>query len=85
MSATAPPSQQAMVLKQQQRYSLPGVVRIASLLAAPRTSSKTTRSHIEAEAADGREPPKLLCGTVPFNVEPLKSSRAPLASEHRWC
>ena len=36
----------------------------------------------EVEAADGGEPIKLVRGPVQFNHEPVKTERAPLASEH---
>ena len=37
---------------------------------------------IEVEAADGGKPLKLVRGPVQFNGEPLKTTRAPQASEH---
>jgi crotonobetainyl-CoA:carnitine CoA-transferase CaiB-like acyl-CoA transferase len=37
---------------------------------------------IEVEAADGGQPLKLVRGPVQFNGEPLKTTRAPQASEH---
>jgi crotonobetainyl-CoA:carnitine CoA-transferase CaiB-like acyl-CoA transferase len=37
---------------------------------------------IEVEAADGGKPLRLVRGPVQFNGEPLRTTRAPQASEH---
>jgi len=37
---------------------------------------------IEVEASDGGRPLKLVRGPVQFNHEPVKTTRAPQASEH---
>jgi crotonobetainyl-CoA:carnitine CoA-transferase CaiB-like acyl-CoA transferase len=37
---------------------------------------------VEVEASDGGRPLKLVRGPVQFNHEPLKTTRAPQASEH---